>query len=316
MSLVILQIFLLIVIAYILGCVAGCLLHQFFADDAPTDFTVEEEDALMSATEPQQTTASLIPASPAPVLKSEPPKVVVPLSREKALPEIDIPRAAQLDDLKRIRGIGRQNEIRLNAIGITSFAQIAGWSKARQAEIGARLSFSGRIEREEWVAQAKALAKGKQTDFSKRVASGSVPSSMAGNARKSVGKKPKTLKSARNRKADALTGIAGIGKAVEDQLNSIGIFHYSQLASWSPEEAVWIGNEIGFPGRVERENWIKQASNLNPTTDEKIAVKQAANRKTTGSKKAAKKPNTSKSPSRPVSGSRKAKAKKADNSKK
>ncbi len=303
MSLVILQIFLLIVIAYILGCVAGCLLHQFFADEAPTDFTVEEEDALMSATEPQQTIASLIPASPAPVFKTEPPKVVVPLSRESALPEIDIPRAAQLDDLKRIRGVGRQNEIRLNAIGITSFAQIAGWSKARQAEIGERLSFSGRIEREEWVAQAKALAKGKQTDFSKRVASGDVPSSAANDANKSSGKKPRTLKSARNRKADALTSVAGIGKAIEDKLNSIGVFHFSQLASWSQEEAVWIGNEIGFPGRVERENWIKQASNLR-ATDEKATGKQAVSSNSSDNKTAAKKPAVSKPRSKPAGKSR------------
>lgn len=309
MSLVLLQIFLLIVIAYILGCVAGCLLHQFFADDAPTDFTVEEQDALMSATEPQPTKASLIPASPAPVIKSEPPKVDLPLSREKALPEIDIPRAAQLDDLKRIRGIGRQNEIRLNAIGVTSFAQIAGWSKARQAEIGARLSFSGRIEREEWVAQAKALAKGKQTDFSRRVAGGDVPSSAAGDAGKSVGKKPRTLKSARNRKADALTSIAGIGKAIEDKLNAVGIFHFSQLASWSPEEAAWIGNEIGFPGRVERENWVKQASNLN-AADEKPAGKTVSGGKSK-SKTAVKKAEKPKSTARkPAGRPRKAKAKK------
>lgn len=309
MSLVLLQIFLLIVIAYILGCVAGCLLHQFFADDAPTDFTVEEEDALMSATVPQPTKASLIPASPAPVIKPEPPKVDLPLSREKALPEIDIPRAAQLDDLKRIRGIGRQNEIRLNAIGVTSFAQIAGWSKARQAEIGARLSFSGRIEREEWVAQAKALAKGKQTDFSRRVAGGDVPSSTAGDAGKSVGKKPRTLKSARNRKADALTSIAGVGKAIEDKLNAIGIFHFSQLASWSPEEAAWIGNEIGFPGRVERENWVKQASNLN-SADEKPAGKAVSGGKSKG-KTAVKKPEKPKSTAKkPAGRPRKAKAKK------
>lgn len=299
MGLVILQIFLLIVIAYVLGCIAGCLLHQFFADDAPTVFTIEEEDALMSAAQPQQTIASLIPAAPAPVLKTEPAKITVPLSREKALPEIDIPRASQLDDLKRIGGIGRQNEIRLNAIGITSFAQIAGWSKARQAEIGARLSFPGRIEREEWVAQAKALAKGEQTGFSKRVASGAVPTSSTAGDSKPVGSKPRTLKSARNRKPDSLTRIAGVGKAIEDKLFSVGIFHFSQVASWSPEQALWVGNEIGFPGRVERENWIKQAASLQTADSGKNAVQKLGNnkglaktpvrKKTTGTKPKSKK---------------------------
>lgn len=63
------------------------------------------------------------------------------------------------DDLKLIKGIGPQNEQRLNKIGVKLFDDVAKWTKKEQADIGQRLAFPGRIEREEWVKQAKALAK-------------------------------------------------------------------------------------------------------------------------------------------------------------
>ncbi len=39
------------------------------------------------------------------------------------------------------------------------------------------MSFPGRIEREDWIAQAKELATGGETEFSKRVDAGQVASS-------------------------------------------------------------------------------------------------------------------------------------------
>ncbi len=81
------------------------------------------------------------------------------------------------DNLKQIKGVGPQLEAKLNAAGINSFAQIASWTKKEQAEFAEQLSFAGRIEREEWVSQAKILAKGGSTDFAKRVAKGEVASS-------------------------------------------------------------------------------------------------------------------------------------------
>ncbi|WP_422370796.1 hypothetical protein [Hoeflea sp.] len=85
--------------------------------------------------------------------------------------------AAGPDNLKKIKGVGPQLEAKLNAIGVTSFAQIAKWTRKQQAEFSEQLSFPGRIERDDWVAQAKVLAKGGDTEFSKRVAKGDVASS-------------------------------------------------------------------------------------------------------------------------------------------
>lgn len=111
--------------------------------------------------------------------------------KSKAAPKPKKPApalAATPDNLKQIKGIGPQNEAKLNAIGINSFAQIAAWTKKDQAEMGERLAFPGRIEREEWVSQAKTLAKGGSTDFAKRVAKGEVASSSGGASAK-TGKK-------------------------------------------------------------------------------------------------------------------------------
>lgn len=81
------------------------------------------------------------------------------------------------DDLKMIKGVGKLIESKLAKEGITSFSQIAGWKKADITEFDEKLSFKGRIERDEWISQAKILAKGGTTEFSKRAAKGDVPSS-------------------------------------------------------------------------------------------------------------------------------------------
>lgn len=82
-----------------------------------------------------------------------------------------------VDDLKQIKGVGVTLEKKLNAAGITSFEQIARWNSRDIAEMNKLLSFSGRIERENWIEQAHILARGGQTDFSRRVTRGEVQSS-------------------------------------------------------------------------------------------------------------------------------------------
>ncbi|TPW30451.1 NADH-quinone oxidoreductase subunit NuoE [Pararhizobium mangrovi] len=70
-------------------------------------------------------------------------------------PMIDKPK--QPDDLKKINGIGPRIEERLQEIGVWTIRQISNWSDAEVAWVDAKLSFRGRIEREEWVHQAKVL---------------------------------------------------------------------------------------------------------------------------------------------------------------
>ncbi|MCH4539670.1 50S ribosomal protein L21 [Ochrobactrum sp. A-1] len=74
--------------------------------------------------------------------------------------------------------------------------------------------------------------------------------------------RPELLEAARLGAPDDLTVIKGIGGAVQGLLNGIGVFHYDQIASWSDDESRWIERRMGFPRRVEREDWIGQATKL------------------------------------------------------
>ena len=89
-----------------------------------------------------------------PKAKPDAPKKAAPKTAE---PNAD---AAEADDLKQLSGVGPAIEKKLIEAGVTSFAQIAGWSAEDIAEFDEKLSFKGRIEREGWVDQAKKLAKG------------------------------------------------------------------------------------------------------------------------------------------------------------
>lgn len=66
--------------------------------------------------------------------------------------------ATEGDKLTEINGIGPVIETKLKDAGVTTFAQIADFSAEKIAEIDEQLNFKGRIDREEWVAQAKKLS--------------------------------------------------------------------------------------------------------------------------------------------------------------
>jgi NADH-quinone oxidoreductase subunit E len=69
------------------------------------------------------------------------------------------PRDGGADDLKLISGVGPKLEGVLNELGFWHFDQIAAWTEAEIAWVDSRLKFKGRIVRDDWMAQAAALAK-------------------------------------------------------------------------------------------------------------------------------------------------------------
>lgn len=71
------------------------------------------------------------------------------------------PAADFNDDVKLIGGVGPAIEKKLGAMGITSLRQIAEFTADDIERVDAELAFKGRIEREEWVEQAKDLIAGK-----------------------------------------------------------------------------------------------------------------------------------------------------------
>lgn len=69
------------------------------------------------------------------------------------------------DDLKMISGVGPVLEAKLHAMGVTKWAQIAAFKAADVAKLDDGLGFKGRVVRDEWVKQAKALAKGGEAEY-------------------------------------------------------------------------------------------------------------------------------------------------------
>lgn len=84
---------------------------------------------------------------------------------------LDAPRG-EPDDLKRIKGVGPKLEEKLHGMGIYHYSQIAAWSEAEIAWVDDQLNFRGRIERDGWIEQAKTLAAGGETEFSRRSGGG------------------------------------------------------------------------------------------------------------------------------------------------
>ena len=61
---------------------------------------------------------------------------------------------------------------------------------------------------------------------------------------------------------DDLTLIGGIGPKIQVLLNELGIWHYDQIAAWSPENVAWVDHHLNFNGRITREGWVSQAAVL------------------------------------------------------
>ncbi|WP_296479125.1 NADH-quinone oxidoreductase subunit E [Roseinatronobacter sp.] len=100
--------------------------------------------------------------------KAKPEAVAKGADVTEAQPELLKAARGTSDDLKKIKGVGPKLEGVLNELGVWHYWQIAGWSGAEISWVDARLKFKGRIERDGWIEQAKILAEGGETEFSKR----------------------------------------------------------------------------------------------------------------------------------------------------
>ncbi|MCA0421544.1 MAG: NADH-quinone oxidoreductase subunit NuoE [Proteobacteria bacterium] len=75
--------------------------------------------------------------------------------------------------------------------------------------------------------------------------------------------KPELLAAARGGKGDDLELIWGVGPKLGKMLNEMGVWHYDQIAKWTPAELAWVDARLtGFKGRAERDDWIAQSKKL------------------------------------------------------
>lgn len=287
--------------SYFAGACIGCMLRKLFGADA----VVEAPVAAASAAAPVAAVAA--PAVAAAIPKYTPPPAPVVAAPVVAAPAVaaaepvrlakmERPRGLTMarngkpDDLLRISGVGPKNEKILHSLGFFHFDQIAAWTPEQVNWVDDHLRFGGRIEREEWINQARLLANGNEAEFARLYGTGGEGAKEAGlrtirgpnesaaaattasalmsttdkaadDKAAAEGKmnKPKGISKARGGKADDLQRISGVGPKNESVLHSLGFFHFDQIAAWTSTEVNWVDDHLRFGGRIKREEWIRQA---------------------------------------------------------
>lgn len=74
--------------------------------------------------------------------------------------------------------------------------------------------------------------------------------------------RPTGLSAPRHGLPDDLTHVIGILPVIEQALNRIGVYHFDQIAEWTPANIAWVEAHLGLEGRVGRELWRLQAQEL------------------------------------------------------
>ena len=125
-------------------------------------------DSPASTLSPAAALANKEAAASEPLVAERPSAQEAPTKTAPSAGQAAAGQAAAGDDLTRIKGVGNKLSAMLTELGITSFAQIADWTQADIDRIDPQLGrFAGRIERDQWVKQAKYLAKDDTVGFAK-----------------------------------------------------------------------------------------------------------------------------------------------------
>ncbi len=152
------------------GVIAAIVLALGWREPAPGPNTVTAPTAA-----PAPVAKAAEPA-PAPAPAAEPAPATAPAAAAEAKPEfMSEAREGGPDNLKEIKGVGPKLEKTLHGMGVFHFDQIASWGPAEVAWMDDNLEgFKGRVSRDNWIEQAKILAAGGETAFSKKVEGGDV----------------------------------------------------------------------------------------------------------------------------------------------
>lgn len=185
---------------------------------------------------------------------------------QKGETKIGTPGSDHKDDLKAINGIGPSIEKVLNRIGIKSWEQLASLKVADIKRVDEALTdFPGRIVRDEWVAQAKAIMKNGHQPLDKNTKRATAkPVSIAKRKPKKTSWQQGETRfgTPGSVHRDDLKVINGIGPVIEKTLNRYGIKSWEQLASLKVKDVKTIDEKLNFPGRINREQWVSQAKAL------------------------------------------------------
>jgi predicted flap endonuclease-1-like 5' DNA nuclease len=160
----------------------------------------------------------------------------------------------EADDLTVISGIGGWIMEKLNMLGIYTFRQISNFTDEDVKIVTEAIEyFPGRIERDDWIIQARELVRiaGNKSDLLKRIRD----------------RKDRIyydrLGIAHKHEANNLTLIDGLGLWVEERLNLLGIYTFEQISKLTHEDIETITDVLEIiPGCIEKDNWVGQAREL------------------------------------------------------
>jgi predicted flap endonuclease-1-like 5' DNA nuclease len=74
--------------------------------------------------------------------------------------------------------------------------------------------------------------------------------------------RPSSLPAAAGGASDDFTLIDGVGPMLQTTLNALGIYHFEQIANWTPANIAWVDQYLRLRGRISREEWVEQAADL------------------------------------------------------
>jgi predicted flap endonuclease-1-like 5' DNA nuclease len=97
---------------------------------------------------------------------------------------------------------------------------------------------------------------------SRQASSEGAPTGAAAPAAEPVQGTPPPALSSPEGDPDDLQKISGIGPGIEKTLHGLGIYHFRQIAQFTPDNVAWVDQRLRFRGRIEREDWIGQARKL------------------------------------------------------
>lgn len=81
-------------------------------------------------------------------------------------------------------------------------------------------------------------------------------------AKKTPGAQPEGLAAPRDGRPDDLSKIKGVGPKSVEKLHALGVYHFDQIAAWTPDNVKWVSASLAAPGRLEKGRWVAQAREL------------------------------------------------------
>ena len=184
-----------------------------------------------------------------------------------------LPAAREKTDLSAASASAASTSTRASSASTAGAATVAAGAAAAVASTASRDSAAADKAAVDAKAQAAAdkKAKAAKTKADKTAAAKAEADAKAGEdfdgddvrGAADEGTKPATLAAAREGGADDLKRIKGIGPKLEKLCNTMGFFHFDQIAAWTPDEMAWVNANLeGFKGRATRDKWIDQAKLL------------------------------------------------------